>query len=312
MVDGAPFSGISSNGTDVVYVSTDGSFGTGNATFYAIDACTGAIIWTLGEGTLAGTTLSGLADPGEFFRAGAAVDADGSIYFQTAFNNTAGAPSGGRYRVDPSGSIVWAKGGKYTGFCYPVLDAGNGIFSALRAWTSENNSTVGVKKNSGGEAWESDIFFDGSAWVEGALSCEEGAPDIYYQGNRDWQFLAVNADNGTVEFEYNYANLGSERGMGIAIDPTHVVMTNRQGELYVFTEQVDRPRLRIMKFDELAAVPFFSPPSYIVTFEDVFINNGCANLTGNLTVDENPSAAYAWTVNPERISRMQAVADGMV
>jgi outer membrane protein assembly factor BamB len=312
MVDGLPYSGISSNGTDVVYVSTDGSYDTGNATFYAIDACTGAINWTLGEGTLAGAALSGLADPGEFFRAGAAVDLDGSIYFQTAFNNTAGAPSGGRYRVDPSGGITWAKGGKYTGFCYPVIDAGNVIFSGLRAWTSENNSTVGVKKTSGGQAWESDIFFDGSAWVEGALSCEEGARDIYYQGTRDWQFLAVNADNGTVEFEYNYANLGSERGMGIAIDPTHVVMTNRQGELYVFTEQVDRPRLRIMKFDELAAVPFFSPPSYIVTFEDVFINNGCANLTGNLTVDENPSAAYAWTVNPERISRMQAVADGMV
>jgi hypothetical protein len=128
----------------------------------------------------------------------------------------------------------------------------------------------------------------------------------------DAQFLAINTDDGSIEFEYNYDDPGSNRGVGAAIDPTHVVFNNLQGDLYVFTEQVDRPRLRIMKWDELQAVPFFSPNPYYVTFDDVFMNNGCANLTGTLSADAAAPTASAWTVNPERIARMQDAADGML
>jgi hypothetical protein len=149
-------------------------------------------------------------------------------------------------------------------------------------------------------------------WVEGALFCEYLLPDLLYVGNMDAQFLVINIDDGSIEFEYNYVAGGSNRGVGAAIDASHVAFTNRQGDLYVFTEQVDRPRLRFMKWDELQSVPFFSPSPYYVTFDDVFMNNGCANLTGSISADEAAPTASAWTVNPERVARMQAAADGML
>jgi hypothetical protein len=95
-----------------------------------------------------------------------------------------------------------------------------------------------------------------------------------------------------------------------------MAFTTRQGDIYVFSSgaKADRPRLRILKWDELQAVPFFSPPSYLVTFEDVFMNSGCANLTGNLTVNETPQnpAAVVWSVDPDRIERLQNAANSMI
>jgi hypothetical protein len=311
-LDGDPLHTLSSNGADVLYVGTDGGLGTGNGTMYAIDACTGAILWTLGEGDLEGPALSGLANPGEIFQGPLAVDDNGDIYAITGFDNSAGAPSGGRYRIDAGGSIVWASGGRFPRFTGPVLDAALAYFTELRFWTSESEQTEAVKKPTGSVAWTSDAAFNSMNWIEGALSCEDQAPDVLYLANMDYQFLAIDAADGSVDFDYNYLDNGSNRGCGTAINATHVCFNNRQGDIYCFTNQVERPRLRILNWDELISVPFFSPNGYIVTFDDVFMNNGCANLTGNLTADETPPAASAWSVNPERIARMQKAADGML
>jgi hypothetical protein len=313
MLDGDVIMTTSSNGSDVVYVGTDGLYGTGNGTLYAIDACTGVILWSLGEADLSGATLSGVANPGEIFQGPIGVDEDGALYVQTGINNddNSTTPSGVVYRISSAGVISWAKGFRFPRYSGPVIDANNVYFTALRFWTSETNTTTSFKKSNGAKIWDADPFFDASNWVEGALSCEPLAPDKLYQTNRDWQLLVMNTDDGMVEFEYNWSGT-SERGCGVAIDPTHVCFNNRQGDLYCLTNQADRPRLRILKFDELQPVPFFSPDPYMVTFDDVFMNNGCINLTGNLTVDENAPAAYAWTVNPGRIIRMQDVANGMV
>jgi hypothetical protein len=170
----------------------------------------------------------------------------------------------------------------------------------------------GLSKMSGGVVWESSEEFLLMNWVEGALSCEPLETDLIYQPNMNSQLLVLKAEDGTVDFEFNYVGTGSPRGSGAAIDPTHVAFTTRQGDLFVLTNQTDRPRLRILKTDELQAVPFFSPPSYTVTYEDVFMNNGCALLTGNLTASSTNPAAYAWTVNPQRINRLQSTADNMV
>jgi hypothetical protein len=186
--------------------------------------------------------------------------------------------------------------------------------TTLRFWSSEDeNATYALRKSSGSDVWESDPFFNAMNWIEGALSCEWLSPKLLYIGNTDAQFLAINSNDGSVMFEYNYVPETSNRGLGAAIGPGgEVAFNNRQGELYVFTNQEDRPRLRITKWDEYQPVPFFSPNPYYVEFEDVFMNRGCANLIGALTADENPSQAYAWTVNPGRIRRMQDVADGMI
>jgi hypothetical protein len=318
MLDGDILHTLSSNDADVLYVATDGIYGTGDGTIYAIDACTGAILYSVSYPDLAGDDLSGVDPPGEIFQGPISVDQDGSVYVITGIWNDddPNTPSGVHYKFDPQLNIIWAKGGKFPRYTGPVMDANKVYMTTLRFWTSENLSTVALNKLNGSTLWQSDPFFNGLNWVEGALSCEPLEADLLYMGNMDAQFMVFNTDDGLSEFEYNYVSGGGSgnRGAGVAIDPDHVVFTNRQGDLYVFTDlpKTDRPRLRILKFDELQAVPFFSPPNYPVTYDDVFMNNGCADLTGTLTADENPPAAYAWTVNPQRIIRMQDVANGMV
>jgi hypothetical protein len=318
MLDGDPQQTLSSNGVDVLYIGTNGAFGNGYGTLYAIDACTGVPIWSLGDGDLYGYDLDGdeaQTDVTEIFQGPIGVDLDGALYVQAAFNTEAvsGAPSAAIYKISAGGTIVWGKPFAFCRYTGPVIDANLVYMTTLRGWTSEpTNATYGYKKTSGAVIWQVDPLFDGMNWIEGALSCEEMAADLLYVGNTDGQFLVINADDGAVEFEYNYVVGSSNRGVGAAIDASHVVFNNRQGDLYVFTNQVDRPRLRVLKYDEFQTVPFFSPPSFIVTYDDVFMNNGCDNLTGSVSASSVAPAAYAWTVNPARIARMQRVADGMV
>jgi outer membrane protein assembly factor BamB len=315
MLDGNPQQTLGSNGVDELYIGTNGAFGTGYGTLYAVDAATGAINWSLGEADLVGQDLDGdtTGTTTEIFQGPIGCDIDGALYAMTAFevDAVAGAPSGAYYKFTSGGAIAWAKAGRFPRYTGPVIDANAVYMSSLRGWTSEPLTTPALNKNSGAIIWESDPAYNAQGWVEGALSCEPFLPDLLYLGNTDGQFLALNTDAGLSEFEYQYVVTVSNRGTGIAIDPTHVVLTNRQGDIYVLTEQVDRPRLRIMKDDEYISVPFFSPNGYIVTYTDVFMNNGCADLTFTLTADENP-AAYVSTVQPERVTRMNMLANSMV
>jgi len=316
-IGGNPWHTLSSNGVDKLYIGHDG--GGGEGAIMCIDACTGAVDWELTYPDLAGDDIGAVDPPAEWFRGPLAVDDDGSIYAITAVYNfdTPGVPNGIRYKFSPSGSIIWAKPGYYTYYTGPVLDANYVYYKSWRGWTSDPlNNLTALSKNSGGTIWTSDPMYNSVGLVEGALSCEPLAADLLYTTNNDAQLLALNADDGLSEFEYNYVGTNSAQGCGVAIDPDYMVFTTRQGDIYVFTSgaKADRPRLRILKFDELQPVPFFSPPSHPVTFEDVFMNNGCANLTGALTVNETPQnpAAVVWSVDPDRIARLQDAANSMI
>jgi hypothetical protein len=317
MLDGNVLHTLSSNGADMLYVGTDGTLGTGYGTLYAIDACTGVTTWSLGDGDLYGYDIDGddtYALTTEIFQGPIGCDPqDGSIYVQSAFDSEIdGGPSAAHYKISSGGSIVWGVPGKFPRFTGPVIDANAVIMTTLRGWSSENLLTVALKKINGSTLWQSSEEFNAMNWNEGALSCEPLERDLLYTGNMDAQFLAINADDGVVEFEYNYDDGGSNRGCGAAIDASHVVFNNRQGDLYVFTEQVDRPRLRILISDELQPVPFLSPPSYPVTYEAVFMNNGCANLNGNITIDEIEPAFAISAVDPLRTARMKRAANNML
>jgi outer membrane protein assembly factor BamB len=314
--DGNIWATTSSNGDDKIYVGTDGAFGTGYGTLYCIDAATGTVDWTVGEADMYGHFLDGDTDGDvtlEIFQGPISVDTDGSMFAMTSYNaEIDGAPDGTRYRIAADGSIIWGVDGKFQRYSGVVIDTALVYFTALRGWSSQTPTTAALKKTTGAIWWESDDFYDGMSWVEGALTCEPGGPDILYVANQDGQFMAFNGDDGSSIFEYNYVVGASARGAGTALNDEYLVMTNRQGDFYVFNNGADRPRLRILTFDELQSVPFFSPNGLIVSYSNVFMNNGCANLTGTLTADEVAPAPVVTGVHPDRISRMQDVADNMV
>jgi hypothetical protein len=300
--------------------------GGGYGSLYAITAATGAIVWEKGEADLAGHALdndvAGTVTK-EVFSGPIAVDDDGAIYLMTSFaseTSPGSPPSGVRYRFNPDGSIKWAVAGAWqgttssiNGYTGPIIDVNSVYFQSLRYWTSEL-PFVALNKTKGTVIWKYDDFYTPTAYIESALSCENILPDLLYAGNNNANFFAVNTDNGATEFGYQYyVGVGqSFRSTGIAIDPTHVVFTNRNGDVYVMTEQVNRPRLVILKTDALEPVPFFAPSHYFVTFDDVFMNNGCANLIGFLNVNATASGMVVTSVNPQRIARMGAAADQMV
>jgi len=319
MVNGDVWGTLSSNGTDVVYVGTDGAFEAGYGKLYAFDAATGATLWTIEETTgLMGHDLDGDVAGDlttEIFRGPISVDVDGSLYFITGFNSEIdGTPSGAYYKAGADGTVKWGMPGKFAYYSGPVIDANLVYMTVARYWTSEAPVTVALSKLTGSVVWTSDPFFDGQGLAEGALSCEPLLPDLLYQGNRANRFMVWNTDNGNAEFEYTWKTntvSGNVIGAGIAIAPSNVVMTNRQGDVYVMAPSVDRPRLRILKSDVLISVPFFSPVHTPVQYDSVFMNNGCVNLTGSFTASSTPSAIVTG-VNPDRIVRMGNVADQMV
>jgi len=317
-LDGNPFATLSSDpGLNRIYVGTDGTLNVnGYGTLYAIDAATGVITWQDGKTVLQGVALDTVGTTEEF-QSPIAVDADHAIYTVTSFTVEAkdGAPSGVKYRINPDGTIAWAKGFKFGRFAGPVIDANAVYLATIRAWTSENELVEAVKKSSGTVIWQSDPAYGATAWVEGALSCEPGGvPDLLYQANLAYQFLAFNTATGLSEFEYNYTGTSAQaRGCGTAIDPTHVVFTNLKGDFFVMQNTAnDRPRLRILKFDEIQSVPFFSPNHITVTYNDVFMNNGCANLTGTLSASSTATSVNVTSVAQSRIKRMGNLADQMV
>jgi len=317
-LDGNPFHTLSSDPSfNVLYVGTDGTLNLdGYGTLYAIDGATGVINWQDGIGQLQGVALDS-AGTTEEFQGPIAVDADHAIYATTSFTVEAksGTPSGVKYRFNPDGTINWAKGFKFGRFAGPVLDANAAYMTTLRAWTGENQRVEEVNKTTGAIVWQSDPFFDGMSWVEGALSCEPGGvPDLLYQANQTYQFMVFSTANGLAEFEYNYVGSATQyRGCGTAIDASHVVFSNLKGDFFVMQNAAnDRPRLRILKFDEIQPVPFFSPNNTIVTFTDVFMNNGCANLTGTLSASSTPTSVVVTSVAQSRIKRLGDKADQMV
>ncbi|NMC42706.1 MAG: PQQ-binding-like beta-propeller repeat protein, partial [candidate division Zixibacteria bacterium] len=244
---------ISSNGVDVLYVGTDGTLGAGGyGSLYAIDAATGTINWQLDEADLAGHDLDndtlGTVTK-EVFRGPIAYDQDDpALYVMSSFaSEVAGAPVGVRYRIAPDGTIKWAVNGVWqgttstaNGYQAPILDANNVIYQQLRYWTSETGGVQALDKLKGKLQWTGDMFYTETSYIEGAMSCEPIARDILYAGNNNGNFMAKNCDNGVTEFGYQYyvGSGKSYRSTGIAIDPTHVVFTNRNGDVYVMSEQV--------------------------------------------------------------------------
>ena len=321
-LDGDPASTMSSNGVDILYLGTNGSGGDLYGTLYAIDAATGATLWTVEEEDLMGHELDGDTlgyITTEIFQGPIAVDDYGELYVMTAFaSEMYSNPSGGYYKISADGDIVWGVAGKFPRYTGVIIDASQAIFTSLVAWTTETESVDALDIYSGSTIWSTDtVLFKTINWLEGAMDCRPLAPDMIYQPNMDSRFLVINSEDGTIEFEYTYYDTLSDRGAGTAIGPDHVIMTNRGGDAFCFTidpSKGDRPRLRILKYDAFEPV---EPTTTQVTHADIFINNGAAPLTGSFVITDDEDAddvldTRPMAVDPNRLNRLSSMADDMV
>ncbi|MFH1700733.1 MAG: PQQ-binding-like beta-propeller repeat protein, partial [Candidatus Zixiibacteriota bacterium] len=333
LLDGNTYTSLSSNGADVLYVGTDGAGNEGDleniGSFYAIDAANGDIIFQM-QGDDWGTyryDIDGDDDQTttteQWHKGSAVVDINGDIYVQSAFNlEIAGAPAAALYKLNSAGSIQWGAASSWPFAGALMLDVNLVYAGPNGAWT---NSAFGVRahnKISGNLIWEASAVNGNDAGILnigyafwrsrtgwGAIDCQVLAPDLVYMPNRWPGFGVYDGDDGTLEFEYLLGGT-SNNSTAVLIDDGHVVLQTRAGEVFVMANGTEElARLRILKNEEFQPVPFLVGQDYPVDFEDIFINNGCANLTGTLSPDEDAPAALITAVNPSRINRMGNLAN---
>ena len=320
MVDGDPKATLSSNGVDVLYVGTDGTAVSGDlyGTLYALNAADGTVIWTLEEEDMYGEVLDEdtLGITTEIFQGPISVDHDGTLFFMCGFDTEGmdSIPSAVYYSVDNAGNIIWGVQGKFPRFTGVIIDAAKVYYTSLAAWIYEHEAIDAFDKFSGANIWTTDtVLFKTINWVEGALDCRPLEADLIYQPNMDYRFMVVNSDDGSFEFEYTYFDSLIDRGAGTAIGKEHVIMTNRNGDVFCFAIMDNRPRLRFLKFDQFAPV---EPTTYHVVHEDAFMNNGGANLLGSITADEIKTDSVLeegpLAVDPNYLQRVANLADAMV
>ena len=251
----------------------------------------------------------------EIFQGPMGVDDLGNLYMIAGYaTEMYSDPSATYYKIEPNGNIAWGVPGKFPRYTGPMVDASLIYFTSLLAWTSEADAIDALDKFSGSTVWSTDtLLFKVINWVEGGVDCRPLAADMIYQPNMDYRFMIVNSETGAIEFEYTYYDSLSDRGAGTAIGPEHVVMCNRAGETFCFTLMDDRPRLRILKYDQFEPV---EPTTTQVTHEEIFMNNGAINVTGSFTVTETEDEDDVldlgpMAVDPNRLNRLTSLADDM-
>ncbi|MEE9442885.1 MAG: dockerin type I domain-containing protein [candidate division Zixibacteria bacterium] len=334
LLDGATYTSLSSNGADVLYVGTNGNGNTGDlegvGSFYAIDAADGSIIFQM-QGDDWGTyryDIDGAENTIETWQEGSAViDVNGDIYVRSDFQvEASGAPAAALYKLNSAGVIQWGVATEYPSRGALLLDVNIVYVGSWAGWANETGGLKAYNKISGNMLWDAAVVNAGNigpldAWEFynttngwGAIDCQTLMRDLVYMPTGRLEGYAVyNGENGTLEFEY-LLDPSSNYSSGVLLDDNHVVFQNRAGEVYVMENGAEEiARLRILKAEEFQPVPFLVGPGYAVpTFEDVFMNAGCANLTGTLTADEVAPSISITSVDPSRIRRMGSLANKMI
>jgi hypothetical protein len=243
------------------------------------------------------------------------------IYVTSYFaQDDPGEPSGATRKIEDlgdHGSVVWVNCGNAAWFSGPIIDRNHIYSTALGRWSSANDQYEAIRKDNGGTFYTANADFNSIGWSGGITECTENVYDLLYVANDNWQIMAMNTEAGDFEFGYNCTQTGSNRGAGMAMNSKYVLAARNDGSIYCFGNgDTPRPRMHILLTDELQAVPFNPSPGdpyeVDVTFDDVFLNNGCANLTGTITASDAAPALVVTSVNPHRIGRLSNLADNMV
>jgi hypothetical protein len=323
-------------GTDMPNASTDGDI-------FALDPADGSIVWQLStSGGLQGSLVVPAKDFGgaEGFTAGISV-ASGCVpgnladnvlytasYYEIADNSSPVQDGGVLYSINAAdGSVNWAVLCQQGNYTIPIIDAARVIYQEWTPWISSGQlrGPSGFNRVSGSLDWANTMTnppgVPDFAIMEGVLSCEEEAPDIFAGIYRSNYVKFFNADNGLQTWHRRFTgylnNVFSGAGHRIApvMDEGHLLLPWRN-KLICLAPDVSRPRLDIVNYVIDVPVPFDSGNPSRITFENAICNSGCADLTiDSLILDENSNNTNPRTsmpfssVNEDRLGRLNSLTD---
>ena len=338
--------GICTDG-ELLYIGRDENVTYGDV--LAIDPATGATVWSMYDvnGGLMGPTIVPAKDyPGnENFIGGISYDVltdqiFAPAYYSPADNSSPVQDGGIMYAIDAGNGVVnWVNlstGGGGNGSAAPTIDATNVIFIAWCPWqdSGQRRGPLAFNKLTGDEAWfnttEQPGFFEAGGlgdggvnttanynyYMDGALSCETEAADIYFAMNRENFLNFFDANTGEQIMHRRFESLYYGHRWQPIIGDGHVLV-NHRNTLVCLTNQEDRARLCINGYNLTVPVEFGGTTSENITYEGVLSNQGCAPLTiTNIYVDEEsngtiPDFIAASVVNPDLTNSMQAKIDKM-
>jgi len=328
--------GICTDG-DLLYVGRDENVTYGDV--MAIDPATGNTVWSMYDvnGGLLGATIVPAKDyPGnENFIGGISYDVltdqvFAPAYYSPADNSNPVQDGGIMYAINAGDGVAnWVNlstGGGGNGTAAPAIDAVNVIFLAWCPWLNggQRRGPIAFNKLTGDEAWfntteHPGVFVAGGGtgttgrynyYMDGALSCETEAPDIFFALNRENFLNFFNANTGEQTWHRRFESLFFGHRFQPVIDDGHVLVAHRQ-TLVCLTNQVERPRLCLNGYKYSVPVEFGGTTSENITYEGVISNQGCAplNIT-NIYVDEEsngtlPEGVAASVINQDLTERMQ-------
>jgi len=305
---GNPLRSGATDGTNLYYsIFTAGIEGD----VVALDPATGDEVWSLagGDGLQAVNLFAeGSYNAGtETFSCGPAVDG-GEVYISANATGDGVGEEAIFYRLNAANgavlSFAQAQRVDPNGYTHPVIDATNVFMLTTYAWSPDGGqlggSVVAYSRTTGEVAFA--FSPPGTAespwerWIrnEGVLSCEPiDIPDILmgFSGGRNLNVGYLSFFNANTGEEYFHrridhgpgGNVGGAGAMGSDSNgDVHVLFADAWGTLYDFTKGDDRSRLEVINWNPQVPVPFGSPADVLITFADVYVNSGCADLIVDL------------------------------
>jgi len=236
----------------------------------------------------------------ESFRAPASYDAsEGMLYIVSS--NVGNYPiDGALYKINALTGVTQA----YTAcngvnlYHTPVIDQSAIYLATYASWVGPINGQFQAFRKSDlvlsySIAWVADYPADAFPSAPMFLTCEpDGRADIAFMFDRTGHLHVVDVDAGVELFsrrisEVAYGGAGGAIGLDVNGDP-HVILESALGGVFDLTPQAVRARMAIVNPSTRAAVPFGNDANYPVTFEEVFTNMGCLDLTTQSTFPTYP------------------------
>lgn len=272
-----------------------------------LDAFTGAVNWKLSDDGFKNYEVFGGGVTSQTFQSGIAVDVlDGAPKVYVVSTVTGAPPREAiLYQVDAETGVTTA----YTatngvGYYNTPVIGRNRVF--LPSQTTLDQPVHGVDLQAYSKrdltiAWGvkfgrfvGDDVFDADL----LLTCESfGGGDLLFGMDHYGYLRCINVDEGVELFHrrVDYGTGEQQGGNGAIgrdnLDRRHLVWQSIYGVYDMVMGSEARARLQLMSYENRAIVPFGNDPDYQVTFPDVFMNNGCTDLTADIAISDVSNGA---------------------